>query len=140
MTDASAGFVETLLRETEAIAARFSDAITDAAMVSIEQTTSKHGRPLSRVDLRSAIRAGISGYLTGEIDGWRQRVLKWRYDGQRGRLHVTSANLDLKSLRQIINKGAIPNEVKVIIYETPTCIFIITGRYIRGWLSGHLED
>lgn len=141
MTDKSAGFIETLLTRTDAIAVEFSRAITNAAMTSIERATSERRWPLDHEALRSAINAGISRYLSGEIDAWRLRKsFSWRYDLKRRLLHVSSLNLNLGSLSGFIRRGVLPNEVEVVVYETPTAVFLITGRFLRGWLDGRLED
>ena len=141
MTDAPAGFVETLLRDTNAVAAEFSNAITDAAMASIDRTTSEVRRPLDREGLRSAIQVGISGYLSGEIDEWRKcrPVFEWRYDTTRRRLFVTGPSFELPKLKSAIKRERIAKNIDVIVFTTPTCTLLLTGEHLREWLSGGIR-
>src|SRR5438045_3841611 len=88
MTDQPPGIVETLLMRTDAVAAQFAGAITDAAMASIKRATSERRRPLDRAALREAVHAGVADYLSDEITAWRERrsSFTWRFDPTRRRL------------------------------------------------------
>ncbi len=138
MTDAPAGFVDTLLRDTAAIAAQFSDAITDAAMKSIERTTPDVRRPLDRERLRSAIQAGIFGYLTLEIGEWRKRrpAFSWRYDRIRRRLLVTGPFPELPKLKSAIERERLAENIDAIVFTTPTYTLLLTGEHLSQWLAG----
>ena len=68
--------------------------------------------------------------------------MNWRY-ARHGRLVVSNCDLtalNLSSLRKMIKIGLIPDEPAEIILETPLTVCFIRGRYLRGWLDGHLED
>src|SRR5438105_3554108 len=129
MTDNPPGFVETLLRDTNAIAAQFSNLITDAAMASIDRAVDGRRWPLPDQALRSAILAGVSGYLSDEIAGWRERKssFTWRYDRPRRRLNVIGASLDLANLRSVIGQGVAPNMLDAVVYTTSTMTIIVRG-------------
>lgn len=137
MTDAPAGFVDALLRDTTAIAAQFSGAMADAAMASIERPTSDVRRPLDREGLRSAIQAGIFGYLSGEIDEWRKHrpAFGLRYDQIHRRLFVTGTSLELAKLKSAIESEQVPKNVSAIVYVTPTYTRLLTGAHLRQWLA-----
>lgn len=141
MTDAPTGFADTLLRDTTAIATQFSDAIADAAMASIERATPDVRRPLDREGLRSAIQAGIFGYLSGEIDEWRKRrpAFGWRYDKIRRRLFVTGMSLELANLKSAMESEQVPNNVSAVVYTTPTYTLLLTGEHLRQWLVGDIH-
>jgi hypothetical protein len=62
--------------------------------------------------------------------------MKWRYDKNRSRLNVMNPDLELGSLRSLINRGLIPNNIEVIIYRTSEVILIIRGRNLRRWTEG----
>lgn len=137
MTDAPVGFVDTLLRDTTAIAVQFSDAITDAAMASIERATPDVRWPFDRESLRSAIQAGIFEYLSAEIDDWRKRqpAFGWRYDRVRRRLFVTGPSVELPKLKPAIQREQIAENIDAIVFTTPTYTFLLTGGYLRQWLA-----
>jgi hypothetical protein len=61
--------------------------------------------------------------------------MKWRYDKDRRRLNVMNPELDLSSLRSVINKGLMPN-VKAIVYTTSTFVLILRGHHLRRWIAG----
>ena len=139
MTDQSPGFVETLLTDTEAIAARFSAALADAAMASIDRAASHRCRSLDQPSLRAAIHGGIEGYLAGSIAEWRARnsPLTWRYDRARRRLLVTGNALELSILKSRIASGPITaKELDAIVYTTVTHTLILRGCHLRKWLAG----
>ena len=66
--------------------------------------------------------------------------MRWRYDKETNRLLVWNDELELISIRRAIMRGMNPNQIEAIVYETPTAVFLITGRLLRGWLDGRLED
>ena len=68
--------------------------------------------------------------------------MRWHYAG-RGGLVVSNGDLTpptLMILRGMIKLGLIPHEVSEIIFETPATVFVIRGRYLRGWLDGCMDD
>jgi hypothetical protein len=141
MTDKPAGFVETLLTDTDAIAAQFSNAIADAAMASIDRAADGCcWRLLDQEALRLAILAGVSGYLSGEIAGWREQKssFTWRYDRPRRRLNVMGASLDLANLRSVIGEGRAPRSLDAIVYTTSTMTVIVRGHVLRRLLAENI--
>ena len=62
--------------------------------------------------------------------------MKWRYDKNRRRLNVMNPQLDLASLRSVIQRGLIPRNVEAIVYTTSTIVLIMRGHHLRRWIDG----
>jgi hypothetical protein len=62
--------------------------------------------------------------------------MKWRYDRDRRRLHVSNPQLDFASLRSVTQRWLIGRNVEAIVYRTSAIVLILRGRYLRQWVAG----
>lgn len=65
--------------------------------------------------------------------------MKWKYDKGRQRLNVMNPDLNLSSLRSVVQLVPALRNVEAIIYTTSTVDLILRGHHLRLWIDGDLD-